>query len=271
MASHQHVVKKSSSNRKGHWVSGTLLSIMILGFVVIASVFLSNRQALPISIGEVNIDAKTSANALPLITDIIGNDPIVVPEANHAANNTELETGSVQDVTIENDTVEIASSNPVVLTVISTERADEIIPPQALNYDPANRIDVPTSELEIPNPEMPITVFLAGTTGCSTCAIEAQSLRQIVHELENPKLQIIVVDIYPYGGAEGLAWFAGIIDATDLTWAMDQGNTFMNTYQVALDSTLIMDRTGAILYRDDVITSYEALREQIERALNQST
>lgn len=266
MASHQHVVQKSNSNRKGRWVSGTLLIVMILGFVVIASVFLNNRQALPIRIGEADINTAITMNEPPLITDA----PVVVPEANLAANNLELETGSVQEVTVENDAVEIASNNPVVLTVISTDRADEIIPPQALNYDPANRIDVPTSELEIPNPEMPISVFLAGTTGCSTCAIEAQSLRQIAHELENPNLQIIVVDIYPYAGAEGLAWFAGIIDATDLTWAMDQGNAFMNTYRVALDSTLIMDSNGQILYRDDVITSYETLREQIVHALNQA-
>lgn len=265
MASHQHVVKKSGSNRKGRWVSGALLILMIVGFAVGASVFLNNRQALPISIGEANSDISSAVNEQSLIS----NDPIVVPEANLVANNTEVERGSVQDVTIENDTVETASSNPVVLTVISTERADEIIPPQALNYDPANRIDVPTSELEIPNPEMPISVFLAGTTGCSTCAIEAQSLRQIAHELENPNLQIIVVDIYPYGGAEGLAWFAGVINATDLTWAMDQSNIFMNTYQVALDTTLIMNSGGEILYRDDVITSYETLREQIELALNQ--
>lgn len=51
---------------------------------------------------------------------------------------------------------------------------------------------------------------------------------------------------------------------------MDQNNSFRNTYQVRLDSTLIMDSTGAILYRDDIITSPETLHEQIERALNQA-
>lgn len=184
-----------------------------------------------------------------------------------------LEQSVSSNVEPEVDKVQILAVEPqtVVLKVISTDQADEIIPPMALSYDPENSIDVPTWDMKIPNAQMPITVFLAGTTGCSTCAIEAQALRQVAKELDNPNLEIIVVDIYPYVGAEGLAWFAGTINATDLTWAMDQNNTFMNSYQVALDSTLIMDSTGTILYRDDIITSVETLREQIVSALDQAT
>lgn len=167
--------------------------------------------------------------------------------------------------------VSVVKTETVILKVISTDQADEIIPPMALNYDLENSIDVLTWDVEIPNSQMPITVFLAGTTGCSTCAIEAQALQQIADELDNSNLEVIVVDIYPYAGAEGLAWFAGAINATNLTWAMDPNNTFMNLYQVALDSTLIMDSTGVILYRDDIITSVETLREQIVSALDQST
>ncbi len=270
MTSNQHVTNKIRSSHSKHWVSGVLFLLMVLGFVVVGSVFLSNRQALPISIGAVSIDTEILTNEQPVIADINSNDAIIAPEVNLVTNNTELETGSTQDLEVQNNTIEAITRNPVVLTVISTDRADEIIPPQALNYDPANRVDVPTWALEIPNPEMPITVFLAGTTGCSTCAIEARSLQQVAQELQNPDLEIVVVDIYPYIGAEGLAWFAGTINATNLTWAMDQDSAFMNTYQLALDSTLIMNSDGEILYRDDVITSYETLREKIELALNQT-
>ncbi|QPC83042.1 hypothetical protein G4Y79_01310 [Phototrophicus methaneseepsis] len=258
MASHSHVEQKETSSGSRHWVTATLFILMIVGFFVTAGVFLKNRQALPVSIGAVNEQVPVSYN------------PPVVAESNLDTVNTTSVTNSMQNLTDETETVEVATRNPVFLTVISTDQADEIIPPQALNYDPANRIDVPTWELEIPNPEMPITVFLAGTTGCSTCAIEAQSLRQVAQELQNPNLEIVVVDIYPYVGAEGLAWFAGAINATDLTWAMDQNSTFMNTYQLALDTTLIMNSNGDVLYRDDVITPYETLREQIELALNQT-
>ena len=258
MASHSHVERKESSSGSRHWVTAALLILMIVGFFVTAGVFLKNSQALPVSIGAVNEQV--------LVTD---NPPVgVVAESNLDIVNATLETNSTQNLTDETETVEIDTSDPVLITVISTDQADEIIPPQSLNYDPANRIDVPTSELEIPNSEMPITVFLAGTTGCSTCAIEAQSLRQVAQELQNPNLEIIIVDIYPYVGAEGLAWFAGAINATDLTWAMDQNSTFMTTYQLALDTTLIMNSNGDVLYRDDVITPYETLREQIELALN---
>jgi thiol-disulfide isomerase/thioredoxin len=236
---------------------------MTLGFAVIGGVFLNNRQALPVSIGEpITYTENISLTELPTIIDTNVGETEVIPESN----------SGLQADSTDNPIAQQISNNRVTLTVVSTDQADEIIPPMSLNYDPANAITVPTWDLEIPNPQMPpVTVFLAGATGCSSCAIEAQALQQIAHDLENPNLQIIVVDIYPYGGAEGLAWFAGVMDATDLTWAMDQNNNFMNTYRVALDSTLIMDSTGTILYRDDVITSPEVLREQIERALNQST
>jgi len=266
MKSNQPFVSKSSSSGSKHWVSGALLLLMVLGFVVVGSVFLSNRQALPISIGVVSIDTEISTNDQPVVANTNNNDAVIAPEGNLTVNNTESEASSTQD-----NSITTVTNNTVTLTVISTERADEIIPPMALNYDPENAIDIPTWELEVPNSQSPITVFLAGAAGCASCGIEAGFLQQIVTELENPDLEVVFVDIYPYAGAETLAWFAGILDATDLTWAMDQNSNFMNTYQVSLDSTLIMDSTGTILYRDDIVSPPEILREQIDLALNQTS
>lgn len=43
--------------------------------------------------------------------------------------------------------------------------------------------------------------------------------------------------------------------------------TFRDQYAVDIDPTVIMNRNGAILHRDDFITEEGTLREQIELAL----
>ena len=265
----QYVVEKSHSTRSKHWVSGALLILMILGFVVIGNVFWNNRQALPVNIGAVVVDPKTSTNEQPVVADT--SDVAAAPEVNLTTNTTDLETDPAGDSDLQGDTIEATTRNTVTLVGVSTDRAKEIIPPIALNYDPETAIDVPTWDIEIPNSESPVTMLLAGATACPSCALEAKIMQQIVNELDNPNLEVIFVDLYPYGGAENLAWFAGTMDATDLTWAMDQDNNFMNTYQVALNSTLIIDSTGTILYRDDTLSPPELLREQIDLALSQTS
>jgi hypothetical protein len=47
--------------------------------------------------------------------------------------------------------------------------------------------------------------------------------------------------------------------------------TFRDQYAVDIDSTIIMNRNGAIHYRDDFITDEGTLREQIDLALQQAS
>lgn len=129
--------------------------------------------------------------------------------------------------------------------------------------------NVNESRIQIPDQDRALTILLAGTVGCATCGTEAQTLSRILDEYGDERLRVIFVDIYNIGGTEPLAQFASQLGATNLTWTIDTDKTFMRTYKVDLDSTVIMDQAGNILFRDNIITSFETFQEQIEVALAQ--
>lgn len=142
----------------------------------------------------------------------------------------------------------------------------------ASDIAPANAVSPAFGErtVQIPDPDSEVTILLAGLAGCATCGIEAQTLAQLQNEYGTDSIQTIFVDIYNYGGPENLAWFANMLEATNLIWTIDADGSFKQGYQVDIDSTVIMNRSGEILYRDNVVTPYETLKEQIEMALVQS-
>jgi copper chaperone CopZ len=125
------------------------------------------------------------------------------------------------------------------------------------------------SMVQIPHSDSELTILLSGLAGCATCGIEAQTLSQLQNEYSTDVVRVVFVDIYHYGGPENLAWFANMLEATNLIWAIDTDGSFKNSYQVDVDSTVIMNREGEILYRDNIVSSYDVLHEQIEIALTQ--
>ncbi len=59
------------------------------------------------------------------------------------------------------------------------------------------------------------------------------------------------------------------LGAGDVLWAQDLGGNAVSSFNVtALGTTIIIDREGRMVYRDAGATSYERLREEVERALN---
>lgn len=196
-----------------------LLIFMFGGIILVAVVFVNNRQSLPINTGRIDVDAAVSAS------------------------------GSI-------------------LPVISTDNAPNDL--SFLNIGETPVINA-VGEVRIPDPDRAVTVFLAGIPGCSTCGIEAQYLSNILDDLGTDNLRVIFVDIYNMAGSDNLAWFANVLEATNLTWAIDTTGAFREQYAVDIDSTVIMNQDGEIFYRDDFITDEDTLRQQIGLALQQST
>ncbi|MCI0709559.1 MAG: cation transporter, partial [Chloroflexi bacterium] len=138
-----------------------------------------------------------------------------------------------------------------ILPVISTDNAPNDL--SFLNIGETPVVNA-AGEVRIPDPDRSVTVFLAGIPGCSTCGIEAQYLSNILEDLGTDNLRIVFVDVYNMAGSDNLAWFANVLEATNLTWAIDTTGTFRQQYAVDIDSTVIMNRSGKILYRDDFVT-----------------
>jgi len=201
------------------WITGTLLIVMLVGFILVATVFANNRQSLPFNVGSIDVNA-------------------------------------------------IVSASGTVLPVISTDNALRSM----TTFNPGETPEVNAiGEVRIPDPDRAVTVFIAGLAGCSTCGIESQYLSNILDDYGEDNLRIIFVDVYNWSGSDNLAWFANVMDATNLTWAIDTTDTFREQYAVDIDSTVIMNREGEILYRDNFVTEEATLREQIDLALQQST
>lgn len=98
---------------------------------------------------------------------------------------------------------------------------------------------------------------------CGTCIPEARALGQLQQEYGDD-LTLIAIDVDPSSTLEALTNFKEAADNANITWAFDTGQQVTNDYQVqALDTTLILDSEGRIVYRDAFPTTYDVLKEAL--------
>ncbi|RMF82760.1 MAG: hypothetical protein D6737_00860 [Chloroflexi bacterium] len=175
-----------------------------------------------------------------------------------------------QSLPLSATSTELGVVEPILLPVISTEDAAPTAPSAFAAFE--DEAVAPSTHfigaVQIPNAEKSITILLAGVAGCASCGFEAQNMSRLQDEYNLEELQFVFVDIYNFGGPDQLAWYANVLEATNLTWAIDADGLFKDAYGVDIDATLILNDSGDILYRDDTVTSYETLREQIDLILN---
>lgn len=101
---------------------------------------------------------------------------------------------------------------------------------------------------------------------CSTCLPEARALTRLQQEYGDD-VSIVVIDVDPSSTPELLAQFKRAANSGDYTWAFDEGQQVTNAYQVqALDTTLVLDDQGRVIYRDAYPTTYDVLKRVITDA-----
>lgn len=101
---------------------------------------------------------------------------------------------------------------------------------------------------------------------CGTCIPEAQALARLQQE-QGENINIVVIDVDPSSTPEALANFKQAANDGDYTWAFDDGQRVTNSYQVqALDTTLVLDTEGHVIYRDAYPTTYNILKDALEDA-----
>ncbi len=111
------------------------------------------------------------------------------------------------------------------------------------------------------------TVIFFMAYWCSTCLSEARALAQIRDEYGD-RVQIIAIDVDPSSTPESLARFKRSAGAGDFVWAFDTAQTVARAYQVrSLDTTLILDANGVVVYRDEFPTPYRTLKRTLARAV----
>lgn len=99
---------------------------------------------------------------------------------------------------------------------------------------------------------------------CGTCVPEARSLTVLHERYKDQGAVIVALDVDPSSSAEALRTFKGWSDNGEYVWAFDGDNAVARAFGVsALDTTIVINRAGEIVYRDFYPTVYEILEEQL--------
>ncbi|MCI0395251.1 MAG: TlpA family protein disulfide reductase [Chloroflexi bacterium] len=100
---------------------------------------------------------------------------------------------------------------------------------------------------------------------CGSCLPEAQALAQLQEEY-GEGISIVAIDLDPSSTPETLGQFKQAAGSGAYTWAFDIGQQVAVAYEVqTLDTTLVLDASGRVVYRDAFVTSYETLKEVLAK------
>ncbi len=103
---------------------------------------------------------------------------------------------------------------------------------------------------------------------CPTCIPEARALKQI-HEEYGGRVSILALDVDPSSSPEQLRGFVEWAGNPTYTFGFDRDNTVVQKYRVrSLDTTIIVDGAGNIVYRDSYPSSYDTLKAQLEKLVS---
>jgi thiol-disulfide isomerase/thioredoxin len=112
------------------------------------------------------------------------------------------------------------------------------------------------------------TVVLFMAYWCPTCVPEAQALKQL-HEEYGDRVSILALDVDPSSSPEALQQFLEWAGHPTYTFGFDKNNAALQKYKVrVLDTTIIIDADGNIVYRDAYPTPYKQLKEQLEKLVS---
>lgn len=102
---------------------------------------------------------------------------------------------------------------------------------------------------------------------CGTCVPEAQALDRI-HQEYGDKVSILALDIDPSSSPQALQRFAQLAGSPNYTFGFDKDNTVLQKFKVrSLDTTIIIDADGNIVYRDSYPTPYKTLKAALEKVV----
>jgi peroxiredoxin len=107
------------------------------------------------------------------------------------------------------------------------------------------------------------TVIFFMAYWCGSCVPEGTALGQIIQEYGD-KVSIVAINIDPSATWDTINQFKQAAGNGAFVWAWDTDQKVTTAYQVtALDTTLILDREGRIVYRDEIPTQYETLKTEL--------
>lgn len=116
--------------------------------------------------------------------------------------------------------------------------------------------------LRIPAASKPTALFFSAAW-CQTCVPEAQAWDRIERSIGD-RISIVVIDADPSDTPQRLQGFIDLVGDPRYPFVIDTDATLARTYEMgSLDTTVIMDADGQIVFRDAVPTSEATLRSEL--------
>lgn len=111
--------------------------------------------------------------------------------------------------------------------------------------------------------------FIAGW--CSSCLGEAAAGGELVRAFRRFGLRVLAIDADPNDSVGQLRQFIAAAGNPPIQFAMDRTSKVTLAYRVrALDTTVIVDRNGRMVYRDEYPTEYATLASVVTRLVGSS-
>ncbi len=124
------------------------------------------------------------------------------------------------------------------------------------------------SEFDLARERGNVVVLFFMAAWCTTCIPEARALNALYEEYGDRGLRILAIDIDPRDTETQLARFRRLAGNGRYLWARDLAQNVIRTYGVrALDTTIVIDRTGKVAYTDAFPTGHERLQIVVEALL----
>jgi peroxiredoxin len=113
-----------------------------------------------------------------------------------------------------------------------------------------------------------VVVMFFMASWCGTCVPEAQALAELYREYGQEGLTVVAINVEPEKKVPELTRFRQLANNGDYFWVFDTAFQVTQLYNVkALDTTIIIDRTGHIAYRDGFPTPKDVLEPEIQKWL----
>jgi len=110
-------------------------------------------------------------------------------------------------------------------------------------------------------------VLFAMASWCATCIEEARELGKLV-EKYGDQIVVIALDVDRSTTWQDLQKFKEIVGNPNYIWAFDKDSTVVKDYGIkALETTLIFNQDGEVVFSDFRSTRYKVLEKQIKKLL----
>lgn len=109
-----------------------------------------------------------------------------------------------------------------------------------------------------------VLYFMAAS--CPSCVPEARALGRIHEEYADRGVRILAVDVETFSTEDELRRFARETGDSGHDWALDRRGELALAFDAfSLETTVVIDPSGKIVFRDDSTTTYERLRAILEQ------